>query len=134
MYIYRDLPARLIDHSSTHFYQSIDISIVLLTYLLIRPLALFLLFWLGSASDHRSRTPTTTLFQYSINRLYMVLPVSRRCSGQATKWLSPASIPVLLGSAGGLSTQCLRLASILVLLGGAGIETPGNSPLLWQSG
>ncbi len=43
----------------------IDPSIVLLTYLLIRLLALSFLFWLVSASDHRSRTPTTTPFQYS---------------------------------------------------------------------
>ena len=42
----------------------IDPSIVLLTYLLIRLLALFLLFWLGPATAHRSHTPATTFFQY----------------------------------------------------------------------
>lgn len=48
---------------STHI--SIDLSIiVLLTYLLIRLLAPFLLFWLGSATDHRLHTPTATLFQH----------------------------------------------------------------------
>ncbi len=46
-------------------FRIIDPFIVLLTYLLIRPLALFLLFWLGSASDHRPHTPITTIFQYS---------------------------------------------------------------------
>ena len=39
-----------------------------MTYLLIRLLALFLLFWLGSATGHISRTPTTTPFQYLENR------------------------------------------------------------------
>ena len=71
MYIYRDLPARLIDHAPknplTHprIHSFIDLSILLLTYLFIRLLTLFLLFWLGSATDHRSHTPTTTLFQYA---------------------------------------------------------------------
>ncbi len=40
----------------------------MLIYLLIRLLARFLLFWLGSASDHRSHTPITTPFQYLKNR------------------------------------------------------------------
>ena len=63
MYTYRDLLARSIDHSFRHLsIPSIEPSIVLLAYLLIRLLALFLLFWLGSASDHRPHTPTTTLF------------------------------------------------------------------------
>ena len=48
------------------FHPSNDPSIVLLSYLLIRCLALFLLFWLGSATDHRSHTPITTLFRYTL--------------------------------------------------------------------
>ncbi len=35
-----------------------------LLFLVPRLLAPFLLFWLGSASDHSAHTPTTTLFQY----------------------------------------------------------------------
>lgn len=43
---------------------SSDLSILLLTYRLIRLLAHFLSFWLGWASDHRSHKPTTTILQY----------------------------------------------------------------------
>ena len=66
MSIYRELFADQIDgFSSTHprINLSVERSTVLL--LLIRPLALFLLFWLGSATDPRSHKPTTTHFHYS---------------------------------------------------------------------
>ena len=46
------------------FYCIFDPSIDFLTYLLIRPLALFLRFWLGSATGNRLHTPITTPFQY----------------------------------------------------------------------
>ena len=65
MSIYRELFTRQIEgfsHTHPRIYLPIDPSIVLL--LLIRPLALFLLFWLGSATGHRSHKPTTTPFQY----------------------------------------------------------------------
>lgn len=64
MCIYRELLTCWIDsihpliHLSTYL-------LYLLTQLLISLIALFLLSWLGSAADHRSHTPTTTLFQYS---------------------------------------------------------------------
>ncbi len=54
-----------IDQPNPFTHISIDLSIiVLLTYLLVRLLASFLLFWLGSATDHRLHTPTATLFQH----------------------------------------------------------------------
>ena len=62
MCIYRELLTRQIDHQSPHPF--IDLPIMLLTLLLIWLLALFFLFWLGSAAGHRSHTPTTTPFQY----------------------------------------------------------------------
>ena len=34
-------------------------------FFVLRLLALFLLFWLGIASDHSAHTPTTTLFHYA---------------------------------------------------------------------
>ena len=43
----------------------------LLTDLLIR-LAIFLLFWLGSATGHRPHTTNTTLFQYDAQKLCTV--------------------------------------------------------------
>lgn len=63
-----ELAARQLDHVSTHLL-SIDIErfIVLLSYSLIR-IALFLLFWLSSAADHRSLTPTTTPSHYVVLR------------------------------------------------------------------
>lgn len=69
MNICRELLARQIDLvSSTHF-SSGDIGrlILLLTYLQIRILALFRLFWLGSTTDHRSHTPITTPFHYPLS-------------------------------------------------------------------
>ena len=66
MRIYRDLLARQIDQQSPHPF--IDLSIILLTPLLIWLLAIFLLFWLGSATGHRSHTLTTTPFQYLENK------------------------------------------------------------------
>ncbi len=62
MCIYRELLApfdRSRTQQPTHL---LTLLFVLLTYLLIRLPALFPLVWLGSASDHRSRTPTTTPF------------------------------------------------------------------------
>lgn len=38
--------------------------IVLLTYILIRTLALFFTVWLGSATGHRLHIPSTTHFRY----------------------------------------------------------------------
>ncbi len=74
MCIYRDLLTRLpISLTQAPIHLSIDPFIVLLTYLLIRPLALFLLFWLGSACDHGPHKPTTTLFHYTIDRTIYVL-------------------------------------------------------------
>lgn len=54
MCIHRELLPRLKDRS--------DLSIVLLTYLMIRLLALSLSLWLGSAAGHRAHTLTTTPF------------------------------------------------------------------------
>ena len=50
---------------------------------------------------------------FDLSTLYG-LPVSRRCSRQAAKWLRPASIPVLLD--------------------GAGTARPGSSPLSMRLG
>ena len=78
MRIYRELFARQIKDSHPRIHPSIDPSIVLLNYLPIRLLALFLLFWLGSATGHRPHTPTTIPFQYVplIEKLFRpILPV-----------------------------------------------------------
>ena len=59
-------------------YPFIDLSIILLTLLLIWLLALFLLFWLGSATGHRSHTPTTTPFQYPATAAALAMRASAR--------------------------------------------------------
>lgn len=72
---YRPPGFRSYEPNNLYIYPSIDHSMVLLTYLLIRLLALFLVSWLGSASDHRPHTPTTTIFQYTSNCLEGLAPM-----------------------------------------------------------
>lgn len=72
--IYKELLARWIDNNPSAFIPSIIPSIVLLTYQLISLLALFLAFWLGSATEHRSHTPTDLHLRFSTSSLPPFLP------------------------------------------------------------
>ena len=68
MGIYRELFAHQIEDFSSTRSSIIDPPIVLLNLSTDQTSRSFLLFWLGSATDHRSHTPITTLFQYPESR------------------------------------------------------------------
>ena len=77
MSIYRKLFARQIDFSSTHTrnsHPSINPSILLLTYPLIRLLAHFFLFWLGSTTGNRPHTSILPLFSTPQEDCGKILP------------------------------------------------------------
>lgn len=71
MYIYRELLTHLIDYIPKNLqiyvvYSSIDLTIILLTYLLTELLAFFLKFWLCSTFDYRLHTLTTIFFHWQL--------------------------------------------------------------------
>lgn len=67
--MYSKLLAREIDHAPSYASSSnhILLSLNSAPHSVLCHLAILLLFWLGSATDHRSHTPITTLFQYLVD-------------------------------------------------------------------